>query len=188
MNFCPGWRRSCRTILSFSCSFRSSAGTTCAEIVSITAASTERTSLKGRWYLFTSQQCRNSHSRNFVPGARVKVKSPRSSKSNPALVTLGQLDFSTRMFTGLMISGVPVPASRFLRNAFIFDCSQHFDWGILDSSLLCSKYDSIFPVENVVSYMFCLCRNVKFNVRTQCPRRIRRWEKPFPTSQPFFSA
>jgi len=65
--------------------------------------------------------------RNFVPGARVRVKNPRSSKSNPALVTLGQLDTSTRMFTGLTISGVPVPASRFLRNAYIFDCSQHFD-------------------------------------------------------------
>jgi len=65
--------------------------------------------------------------RNFVPGARVRVKNARSSKSNPALVTLGQLDTRTRMFTGLMISGVPVPASRFLRNAYIFDCSQHFD-------------------------------------------------------------
>merc|ERR1719500_2680084 len=65
--------------------------------------------------------------RNFVPGARVRVKNPRSSKSNPALVTLGQLDTRNRMFTGLTISGVPVPASRFLRNAYIFDCSQHFD-------------------------------------------------------------
>ena len=65
--------------------------------------------------------------KELCPRGQGASKHPRSSKSNPALVTLGQLDTRTRMFTGLMISGVPVPASRFLRNAYIFDCSQHFD-------------------------------------------------------------
>lgn len=65
--------------------------------------------------------------RNFVPGARVKIKNPRSSRGNPALVILGQLDPGTRLVTGLTVSGVPVPASRFQRNVYIFDCSQHFD-------------------------------------------------------------
>ncbi len=73
-------------------------------------------------------QCLNiGHSRNFVPGARVKIKNPRSSRGNPALVTRGQLDLGSRMVTGFMVSGVPVPASKFLRNVYMFDCSQHFD-------------------------------------------------------------
>ena len=57
----------------------------------------------------------------------VKIKNPRSSKGNPALVTLGELDPRTGMVTGLMVTGVPVPASKFLRNVYMFDCSQHFD-------------------------------------------------------------
>ena len=57
----------------------------------------------------------------------MKIKNPRSSRGNPALVSLGQLDPRTRLVTGLTVSGAPVPASRFQRNVYIFDCSQHFD-------------------------------------------------------------
>ena len=63
--------------------------------------------------------------RNFVAGARVKLKNPRSGRGNGALVILGSLDRDTRQLGGLSVSGLPVAKSKFERNVYIYDCLQH---------------------------------------------------------------
>jgi len=90
----------------------------------------EKLDLSDRCKNCTSYDCLNGegvNKRNFVPGARVRVKNARAGRGNPALVKLGNIDGATLKFCGFSASGLPTPTAKLDHGVYVFDCLQYLD-------------------------------------------------------------
>ena len=90
----------------------------------------EKLDLSDRCKNCKSYECLNGENvnkRNFVPGARVRVKNARAGRGNPALVKLGNIDGASLKFGGFSASGLPTPMTKLDNGVYIFDCLQYLD-------------------------------------------------------------